>query len=1017
MKWQFKHQGFQRQAAEAVTGVFRGQPRLGAVNYRLEPGLGSLAMEQGYRNASLALTEEMMLHNVRQLQLAQHLQPSEVLQRDGNGVPAFSVEMETGTGKTYTYIKTIYELHKHYGWTKYIVVVPSLAIREGVVKSLDTMREHFTQEYGEPLQYFVYDSSRLGNIDRFASDAGIHVMVINTQAFNATGKDARRITTQLEDFGYRRPMDVIAETRPILIIDEPQSVLGTDRNNKTRNGLRQFGPLFTLLYSATHRKDDVYNQVYRLDALDAFNQRLVKKIEVIGVEQVGTTATNGYLYLDAIVLSRKKGEAPQARISFDVAGKKGLRSTTRLVGEGFDVYAASGEIASYRDGYTVERIDGARGCIRMASGIEVHEGQMIGAVTEETLRRVQMRITIEKHLEREHQLYRRGIKVLSLFFIDAVEKYRVYESGSEPYKGRWATIFEEEYAKALDEMMADLFLDEGYRQYLEGIAPGETHQGYFSHDKHGFMIDPKVKRGETSCNDQDAYSLIMRDKERLLSLAEPVRFIFSHSALKEGWDNPNVFQICTLKQSNNETKKRQEVGRGMRLCVNQHGERQDAELLGESVYDVNVLTVIANESYADFSRALQTELAESITSRPALVTTQLFAGKCVTQAGETHTISAGQAAEIMEVLIAAGYVRKQMLTEKYYEDRRNHALQTEDWPCGEEVVRILDEVYNPATLTPEDGRRRVVARFQAERFAKREFQALWQRINSKTYYEVHFETETLVRHAIANLNSSLHVTTIHVALTSGVLENIHSREELTQGHAMRAGQASSVRIDESVNAGVKYDLIGELVLRTGLKRATIAKILGGILPETFSMFRKNPEEFIIHAGNIINAQKALAVIEHISYHTTTLQHTADIFSGQELRGCIGVDAFPSEKSLYDLVVVDSQGTERRFAEELERQQAVEVYTKLPRGFYINTPVGKYNPDWAIVFREDEVKHIYFVAETKGSEAHVQLRIIEHSKIECARRHFESISNRRVRFGVIADYASLLRQVMHEGEKE
>ena len=1013
MKLQFKHQSFQREAARAVVDAFLGQPLQDAFAYRMDAGKGVLALEtQGFRNQDLLLSDAQLTENVRTIQIRQDLQPVERVLRDAHGTLALSVEMETGTGKTYTYIKTMYELYKHYGWTKFIIVVPSVAIREGVIKSLETMADHFAEEYGERMQHFVYDSSRLTAIDQFASDSKIHVMVINTQAFNATGADARRIGMKLEEFGWRKPIDVIGETRPILIIDEPQSVLGADKKNKTRQGLQKFNPLFTLLYSATHRRDDIYNQVYRLDAIDAFNKHLVKKIEVIGVEQVGTTATNGYLHLESIVLSKTKGEAPRARISFDATSRVGLRTATRTVGEGFDLYAESGELEAYRDGFTIERIDGLKGCIRLSSGQEIYEGQAIGAVAEEAIRRIQIRATIQKHFEREHQLYRQGIKVLSLFFIDAVEKYRVYEAGGEVYKGRWAELFEEEYVSVLNEVR-DLFWDEDYMRYLKGISPEETHAGYFSQDKKGKMIDSKVKRGETTANDPDAYQLIMRDKERLLSFAEPTRFIFSHSALKEGWDNPNVFQICTLKQSDSEVKKRQEVGRGMRLCVNQKGERQDSDLLGDAVYETNVLTVIASESYKDFSEALQKELAESITSRPILVTEALFAWKTITtSSGEQLTLMPAQAATIMEELIAAGYVKKQKLTEKYYTEKAAGTLQLEDWQEAlEAITTVLDKVFDSTSLRPENARGKETARFQEDRFAKKEFQALWQQINRKTYYEVDFETEDLIAKAVAGLNESLHVKPIHIAITSGKLEHIHSREELEAGQAMQVGTTRNVKVNEAVARGIRYDLLGELVQSTGLKRSTIATILQRIKPEKFGMYRTNPEEFIIRAGKIINERKASAVIEHIAYHKMDQQYEADIFSEQELRGRIGIDAIRSDKSLYDLVVVDSQGVEKHFAEELEQQEMVEVYTKLPRGFYISTPMGKYNPDWAIAFREGSVKHIYFVVETKGSEDVTQLREVEQNKIECARRHFASISDSTVKFDVVSSYSTLYNKVM------
>lgn len=1016
MKLQFKHQAFQREAANTVVEVFRGQPHHAPFSYQHDPGQGRHALGLGFRNHDLALSDETLTDNIRAIQLAQDLQPVDRVRRDESGMLALSIEMETGTGKTYTYIKTMYELHKHYGWTKFIVVVPSVAIREGVIKSLETMADHFAGEYGgRRLRHFVYDSAYLTAIDEFATDPNIHVMVINTQAFNATDKDARRISMFLETFAWRRPIDVIAETRPILIIDEPQSVLGADRKNKTRLELQKFHPLFALLYSATHRKDDVYNQVYRLDAIDAFQRRLVKKIEVMGIEQVGTTGTSGYLYLDAIVLAKKKGEAPRARISFEVAGKAGLRTTTRLVAEGVDLYDESGGLEAYRNGFVVERIDGISRSIRLSSGKEVSEAQAIGNVTEEALRRIQIRTTIEKHLERERSLYRRGIKVLSLFFIDAVEKYRVYEAGGKTRKGCWAEIFEEEYRHAVGEVQEDPFIDAAYRRYLVSIAPETTHAGYFAQDKKGKAVDASERNKEGKAQQAAAYHLIMCDKERLLSFDEPARFIFSHSALKEGWDNPNVFQICTLKQSDSEVKKRQEVGRGMRLCVNQQGERQDSDLLGAGVYDVNVLTVVASESYKEFAATLQQELAESITSRPLLINDSFFAGKTITtSAGERQTLSESQAGDLIEVLITTGYVVKQKLTDRYYADRLAGRLLLGDWqPEQAAVVALLDKAYNPEVLKVANGRGKQTAHFREERFRRKEFQALWQQINHKTYYEVDFETHNLVSKAIAALDLSLHVTTVRIETTSGTLSDVTSQEALVEGRAMKVGATYSAVIDAPVTVGIRYDLVGELVGRTGLKRSTIVEILTRVRPETFAKYRTNPEEFILRAGNIINEQKAIAVIEHIAYHKRDQRYEADIFSEQELRGQLGVDAIESHKSLYDLVVVDSQGTERRFAEALERQEEVEVYTKLPRGFYIHTPVGKYSPDWAIVYREGTVKHIYFVAETKGSDKELQLRTVESAKIACAREHFNAIAGATLRFGVVTDYEQLYHEVMEK----
>lgn len=1017
MKIQFKYQAFQRDAAQAVVNAFRGQPLQDFFVYRRDVGKGVLALDaQGFRNHDILLNDEELTRNIREVQISQELQPVNHVLRDGNGTLALSVEMETGTGKTYTYIKTMYELNKHYGWTKFIIVVPSVAIREGVIKSLETMADHFAEEYGERMQHFVYDSAHPKAIDQFASDPKIHVMVINTQAFNATGKDARRIFMKLEDFNYRRPIDILSETRPILIIDEPQSVLGTDKKNKTRQGLQQFNPLFSILYSATHRKADVYNQVYRLDAIDAFNKRLVKKIEVMGVEQIGTTATNGHLYLDAIVLSKKKGEAPRARISFDATSRVGLRTATRLVDEGFDLYAESGELEAYRDGFIIERIDGVKGCIRLSNGQEIYEGQAMGAITEELIRRIQIRTTIQKHFEREHQLYKQGIKVLSLFFIDAVEKYRIYDSGGETRKGRWAEIFEEEYVSVLNEVR-DLYWDEEYKQYLQGISAEQPHAGYFSQDKKGKMIDSKVKRGETEANAPDAYQLIMRNKERLLSLDEPTRFIFSHSALKEGWDNPNVFQICALKQSNNEVKKRQEVGRGMRLCVNKYGERQDADILGESVFDTNILTVIASESYENFSKQLQHEIAEVVSDRPVVITANLFVDNVYeTAEGVKIKMTVDDGRKIYHQLIKRDYVDDDgKLTDTYFEakatDTVNFGEQFEPVKAG--IIQTLDSVFNPQTIRIDDGRKPKEANFQEEIFKKKQFQELWKRINVKTYYKVDFERAELIQKAATAIDKNLSVTEIRLVVESGGMDEIRDKETLEAGMAMAREKVDTFHVRETVGSGVAYDLVGRLVADTGLTRKTIVAILKGIKHATFLQFKQNPEEFIRKVGNIINDEKAMAVVQKICYERTNNTYAVDIFTENTVRGKIGVNAIESTKSLYDLVVVDSEGVEKHFAESLEEETDVAVYTKLPRGFYINTPMGHYNPDWAIAFNEGTVKHIYFIAETKGNEwQRSQLRGAEDAKLECAARHFEAISTSgNVVYGVAKDYKTLYDKVM------
>ena len=1021
MKLKFKHQGFQRDAARAVTDIFIGQRKSDGFSYlfdegrRNEPQLKLKHDTLAYRNEPIMLDRKSLVENIREIQMGQDLNPIENIVGDGLN---FTIEMETGTGKTYTYIKTMYELNKLYGWSKFIIVVPSIAIREGVVKSLDIMQEHFAEEYGKRMEYFVYDSKNLSQIESFALDANLHVMVINTQAFNARGADARRFTSRLEEFGWRVPLEVVAATNPILIIDEPQSVLGADRNNATRQKLKEFNPLFSLLYSATHRKEDIYNQVYRLDAIDALNKKLVKKIEVLGVKQQGSTATHGFVYLEDII-SGKNGAAPQARISYDVKTGSGVKTTSKLVTEGYDLFQYSDELEEYRNGFVIDRIDGVNGFIHLLNDTTLYIGEMVGAINEELIRRIQIRETIRTHIERERKLFYKGIKVLSLFFIDHVENYRLYDNEGTKL-GRYAEIFEEEYARVISEMMPT-FEEGEYIKYLQCIDATRTHQGYFSRDKKGNFINSKVERGSTDSADVDAYSLIMKDKEALLSLdpkvkGSEVRFIFSHSALKEGWDNPNVFQICTLKNSDNETKKRQEVGRGMRLCVNQNGERQDEDLLGSAVFDTNILTIIASESYEDFSRGLQDELASAISSRPVVVSATLFEGRTIVFAsGEKKTLSSTQAAAVNEELVANGYVRKGKLTPKYFEDKQQGTLDFGDYnDAKESIVSVLDKVFNPDQLAPDNARKNREAKFIKEKFDGSEFQKLWKRINTRTFYTVDFETSELIENSVSAIDNYLNVTEIRIVVGTGSLESISSKEALAEGTAMKAGKVRTIHVNEAVGGNVKYDLVGRIVENTGLTRRAIVDILTKIKPTTFTQFKLNPEEFIIKVSKLINEVKAFAVVKHIEYHKLDDTFDEAIFTENTIRGKLGENAIESLKSLYDLVVVDSVGTEKPFAEKLEREDNVVVYTKLPRGFYINTPMGHYNPDWAIAFKEGSVKHIYFVAETKGASKYelktADLRDVEESKIECARRHFASISGSDVRFEIITSYDKLYDMV-------
>lgn len=1010
MKLKFKHQKFQADAANAVVDVFAGQPYLTA-NYLIDRGddkQGTLINDPyftGWCNQPIVpqLSNNIILENLNKVQRTNLIAPSTRLEGRYN----LTVEMETGVGKTYTYIKTMYELNKHYGWSKFIVVVPSIAIREGVYKSFLVTQEHFAQEYGKKIRFFIYNSAQLTNIDQFASDSAMQVMIINSQAFNAKGKDARRIYMKLEEFRYRKPIDIIAKTNPILIIDEPQSVEG----KQTKERLKEFNPLITLRYSATHKTNSIYNMVYRLDAMEAYNKRLVKKIAVKGVSQSGTTATEGFVYLESINLSDKN---PTATISFDYKGKT-IRQVTRKVSEGFNLYDNSNGMEEYKDRYTITSIDGRDNSVQFANGIKIFAGDVIGEVNENQLRRIQIRETILSHIERERKLFYKGIKVLSLFFIDEVVHYRKYDKSGNAEKGGFAKIFEEEYNDIINHFQPE-FGEEEYLKYLAAIKAEDTHAGYFSIDKRGKMIDSKVGRGKETSDDVDAYDLIMKNKELLLDRnpqRSPVRFIFSHSALREGWDNPNVFQICTLKQSASEVRKRQEVGRGLRLCVNQDGERMDAGVLGADVHNVNVLTVVASESYESFAKGLQTELAEAVADRPVKVTAALFEGKVIKDLqGNEQVIDNELASAIIFDLVKQDYIdKKHTLTDKFYEDRKNGTVKVaeEVQEYKDDIINILDSVYNSKAMQPENARsNNVELHIDRKKLAMPEFKALWQKINAKSVYVVDFNTDELIKNAVNVLNTKLRINKIYFKVETGVMEQIESKEVLEKGKAFIKEQNANYGSDKkiTVNNSVKYDLIGKLVAATGLTRKDIVKILTAIEKPVFDQFKDNPEEFIIKAAGLINDEKATAVIQHITYNMLDEKYDTDIFTEPTMKGKLDVNAVKTKKHLYDHVLYDS-ANEKNFAQELDANNDVAVYVKLPNGFYISTPVGKYNPDWAIAFYEGNVKHIYFVAETKGSLSSLQLRDIEKAKIHCAKEHFKAISNGSVVYDVVDGYDELM----------
>lgn len=1015
MKLRFKHQKFQADAAKAVVDVFAGQPYL-RPSYMMDRGSGyyqkSLTEEEdftGWSNQKIVpeLNDRLILDHIQTIQRANQIKPSMKLEGRFN----LTIEMETGVGKTYTYIKTMYELNRAYGWSKFIIVVPSIAIREGVYKSFQMTQEHFAEEYGKKIRFFIYNSAQLTEIDRFASDSSINVMIINSQAFNAKGKDARRIYMKLDEFRSRRPIDIIAKTNPILIIDEPQSVEG----KQTKERLKEFQPLLTLRYSATHKSDSIYNMIYRLDAMEAYNKRLVKKIAVKGITETGSRATDSYLYLEGLNLS--KGD-PTATLQFEVKMASGTpKKKSRAVKIGDNLYDYSGGLEEYKNGFVVKQIDGRDDSVEFLNGIKIYAGDVIGAVDEDQLRRIQIRETILSHIQRERQLFYKGIKVLSLFFIDEVANYREYDAAGQPVNGKYARMFEEEYEDIVGNLQLSIGEDD-YIKYLNSIKASKTHAGYFSVDGKGKMINSKVGRKETTSDDVSAYELIMKNKELLLDRdpkKSPVRFIFSHSALREGWDNPNVFQICTLKQSSSDVRKRQEVGRGLRLCVNQDGERMDTNALGNDVHNVNVLTVIASESYDSFAKGLQTEMADAVADRPRAVTVDLFVGKVIKDdKGNEQVIDQDTASAIHYDMIVNGYIdRKGVLTDKYYEDKANGEIKVaeEVADSAASVIEIVDSIYDARSMQPENARsNNVELQVDEDKLAMPEFKALWSRINSKSVYVVDFDTDELIRKSIASLDAKLRVSKIDFRVESGAMDTIKSKEELVSGASFEKEESARYGVTITANSNVKYDLIGKLVDETGLTRKAVIAILQGIQPFVFDQFKDNPEEFIVKAAALINDEKATAIIEHITYDVLDDHYGMDVFTDPTIKGKLGVNAMKAKKHLYDHIVYDSSN-ERDFATDLDTNTDVAVYVKLPDGFYISTPVGHYNPDWAIAFYEGKVKHIYFVAETKGSMSSMQLRLIEESKIHCAKEHFKAISNGNVVYDVVDSYKSLLEKVM------
>ncbi len=1009
MKLKFKKQGYQTNAVEAVADCFAGQPKREGLNYRMDPGRAVDASGQavaalesaGFKNADLALTPGQMLQNIHAVQRRQNLPLSAALVKTRVCDINLDVEMETGTGKTYCYVKSMFELNARYGWSKFIVVVPSIAIREGVHKSLEITAEHFLDDYKKRARFFIYNSKQLHNLESFSSDAGINVMVINVQAFNATGKDARRIYEELDDFQSRRPIDVISANRPILFLDEPQKMEG----GKTLDSLANFKPLAVLRYSATHKT--THNKIHRLDALDAYNQKLVKKIAVRGISVKGLTGTNAYLYLESIEVSTS---APVARVELEIKQNNGIKRVLRKLSRNDNLFDLSGDLEQYR-GFVVSDINALTNTVTFTNGHELVAGEATGDVSESALRRIQIREAVKAHFEKEQALFAQGIKVLSLFFIDAVSKYRSYSNDGRDaveQPGEYAQMFEEEYNLQLAEVLT--LDDTSYNCYLKGIATTKTHNGYFSIDKKTRrMVDPTTGARSTEADDVDAYDLILKDKERLLSFDEPVRFIFSHSALREGWDNPNVFVICTLKHSDNTVSRRQEVGRGLRLAVNQQGDRMDNPA---TVHQINVLTVVASESYKDFVTGLQRDISEGLSERPRVADQAFFKGKVLKTASGDVEVTAEMATDVEFYLIQNGYVdKKRNITQKYHDARKDGQLA--DLPAelaayADQIVGLIDSVFSESQLPSVSDDRKAKTNPLNANFDKQEFKALWNRINRKAAYTVEFETLELVAKCVKSLEAELKVSPMQYTVVAGEQADTTTYDGIRQGESFKVTESTTDFHRASAHSAVKYDLIGRLAGETQLTRATVASVLQGINKAVFSQYRTNPEDFMQKAARLMNEQKATVIVEHIAYDPTGDTHTMDIFTQDKPKEDFS-KAVKAAHHIYDYVFTDSKN-ERDFMRELDASTEVVVYAKLPRGFFIPTPVGNYNPDWAIAFQEGKVKHVYFVAETKGSMSSMDLRKIEESKIECARKFFAKITSDQVKYDVVDGYGKLMELV-------
>ena len=965
---------YQHAAIDAVCGIFRGQ-EINRTEFTVAPAVsggetalpGWLDLEQaapGIGNR-LTLGDDEILNNVRAVQVSNGLPPSEDLESGD-----FTVEMETGTGKTYVYLRTVFELNRRFGFTKFVVVVPSVAIKEGVYKTLQITEAHFRSLYGgQPFDYFLYDSSRLGQVRNFATSPTIVVMVVTVGAINK--KDVNNLYKDSEKTGGEAPIDLIRATRPVLIVDEPQSVDGGLRGSG-REALGAMNPLCVLRYSAVHV--DRHHMVYRLDAVDAYEQKLVKQIEVASLEVEGGHNRAFVRFLSA---ARARG-AVTARVEIDAQeGRRVRRKTVTVQGED-DLEKLSGR-AVYRDCRIGEiRAGGSESLLEVRSeGSETFLGlgEAVGDVDPDIVKRLMIRRTVHEHLLKEKRLTSVGVKVLSLFFVDRVEHYRAYDDNGNPVKGKYAVMFEEEYRRAarLPEF-AELFAG------MDAAADAETvHDGYFSIDRNRRWTDTAENNQANRDNAERAYNLIMKDKEKLLTLDTRLRFIFSHSALKEGWDNPNVFQICPLREVGTERERRQTIGRGLRLCVNQQGER----LRGHAL---NTLTVIATERFEEFAENLQKEIADDTGIRFGVVAPHQFAAIPVARDdGSITMLGVEESATIVrylknEGLIDAGGRVLDALRRALKEDR--FALPDAHVAHLPQVGAILRKIAGRLEIRNADDRKTVKPRRAVLHSA--EFRALWDRIKHKTTYRVRFDNEKLIADCADAIHGGPPIPRARVTVRKADLA-------IGQGGVLTRETATSGPITVDEGDIVLPDLLTELQDRTQLTRRSLVQILleCGRLDD----FKRNPQAFIESAAELVNRAKRHALVDGIRYQRVGDRefYAQELFEFEELTGYLESMLLDTRKSVFEHVVHDSIGVERRFAEEMERNESVRVYAKLPAWFKVPTPLGSYNPDWAVLVEAEGQRRLYLVVETKGSLFADELRTNEAAKIVCGKEHFAALA--------------------------